>query len=310
MRRLFGIISLLFVGGTVSLLMLPSLLQAAPGVPKILNHQGRLLNASGALIGGAGTPFCFRFSFYDDATPGGTDNRLWPILDPSPMTATVVQGVFNVNIGGGTDALTFDFQSTDEVYLNVEVATMVGATCNSGDGLENYETMNPRQRISATGYAINSDAVDGFSTTQAGAASSVLVSTAGGDLEFAAGNGLDTAAAGALLIGGISNATSVSICNSATCDQILLGTNTDADTITIGDTNDVVSLSSSDWSIASTGLATLTDLTANSAFDIDIDDNTASSLTISEGANNYLVITTTDGAEVITLGFADVNVAL
>jgi hypothetical protein len=41
---------------------------------------------------------------------------------------------------------------------------------------------------------------------------------------------------------------------------------------------------------------------ANTATDIEIKDNTATALTISEGANNYVAITTTDNSELITIG--------
>jgi hypothetical protein len=41
---------------------------------------------------------------------------------------------------------------------------------------------------------------------------------------------------------------------------------------------------------------------ANTATDIEIKDNIATALTISEGANNYVVLNTTDGSEKITLG--------
>jgi hypothetical protein len=41
---------------------------------------------------------------------------------------------------------------------------------------------------------------------------------------------------------------------------------------------------------------------ANTATDIEIKDNTATALTISEGSNNYVVLNTTDGSEKITLG--------
>jgi hypothetical protein len=41
---------------------------------------------------------------------------------------------------------------------------------------------------------------------------------------------------------------------------------------------------------------------ANAATDIEIKDNTATALTISEGANNYVVLNTTDSSEKITLG--------
>src|SRR3990167_6126483 len=69
--------------------------EGATGVPKIINYQGRLLNPSGDLLGGAGTNYCFQFSFYDDATPGGADNKLWPTNATSTMTISVKNGVFN-----------------------------------------------------------------------------------------------------------------------------------------------------------------------------------------------------------------------
>jgi hypothetical protein len=51
--------------------------------------------------------------------------------------------------------LDFDFQSTDTAFLNVEVATKVGATCAPGDGAESFETLSPRNRIESAGYAVN-----------------------------------------------------------------------------------------------------------------------------------------------------------
>ncbi len=135
---------------------------AAAGVPKILNHQGRLLDASGNLLGGAGTDYCFKFSIYDDATTGAPDLRLWPVSAPSTMTVNVKSGVFSVGIGdtnAGGNLLDFDFQRNDAVYLNVEVATKVGVDCAGGD--ETFETLSPRQRILASGYAINAGSVLG-----------------------------------------------------------------------------------------------------------------------------------------------------
>ena len=158
----------------------PSAADAATGAPQILNHQGRLLNASGTLLGGAGTPYCFRFSFYDDATPGGPDNKLWPTGSPTTTTAMVRSGIFNVGIGDtsqGGDLLDFDFQSTDATYLNVDVATQAGGACGGGD--ESFETLSPRQRIYSSGYAINANKLSGYTAAQTASGTQIPVLTSG-----------------------------------------------------------------------------------------------------------------------------------
>jgi len=136
--------------------------QAAPGVPKILNHQGRLLDSSSNLLGGAGTDFCFKFAFYDDDTVGSPDNQLWPSGATSTMTINVKNGVFDAGIGDtsiGGDLLDFDFQNTDTVYLGIDVATQVGGSCAGGD--EVFERLNPRKRILSSGYTLNASTVFG-----------------------------------------------------------------------------------------------------------------------------------------------------
>ena len=141
---------------------------AATGVPKILNYQGRLLSSTGTLLGGVGTEYCFKFSFYDSPTVGA-GTKLWPASAASPMTAVVRNGVFTVGIGdtnAGGDVLDYDFQTTDSTYINVEVATKVGPTCAAGDGAESFENLSPRQRINSSGYAINSGTVGGYTATQ------------------------------------------------------------------------------------------------------------------------------------------------
>lgn len=137
---------------------------AAAGVPRIMNYQGRLMNSSGTLLGGSGTDYCVKFSLYDDTTVGGPDTKLWPTGSPSTMTVVVRNGVFNAGVGdtnAGGDTLDFNFEDTDAAYLNVEVATKVGATCAPGDGAESFENLSPRQRVTASGYAINSATLGG-----------------------------------------------------------------------------------------------------------------------------------------------------
>ncbi len=151
--------------------------QALTGVPEIISHQGRLLSSGGTLLGGAsGTNYCFRFSFYDDATVGGGDVKLWPAGTPSTMTVNVKNGVFNVGIGdtsAGGDTLDFDFESNDSAYLNTEVGAQVAGSC----GGASFENLSPRQRITSSGFAINASTLNGRSSSQSADANDIVALT-------------------------------------------------------------------------------------------------------------------------------------
>lgn len=137
--------------------------KAAAGVSKILSYQGRLTDTNGDALGGAGTNYCFRFSIYSAASAG---TKVWPAAaTPATMTVSVVNGIFSVGIGdtaaGGDDLANSNwnasylngFAAIDTTYLNIDVATIVGASCAPGDGAESFEPLAPRQRIDATAYA-------------------------------------------------------------------------------------------------------------------------------------------------------------
>src|SRR3990167_7188329 len=102
--------------------------KAALGVPTIISYQGRLSNADGNLLptSGSSATYYFKFSIWDNTTVG-FGNRLWPTNIPATTTATVKQGVFNVNIGdtanGYLDSLNFNFNTSSDIYLQVEVSS-------------------------------------------------------------------------------------------------------------------------------------------------------------------------------------------
>ncbi|MBI2097879.1 MAG: hypothetical protein HYT46_03030 [Candidatus Vogelbacteria bacterium] len=145
----------------LALALLPSPSLAVSGVPTILSYQGRLTNAAGDLLGGSGTTYYFKFSIWDNATVG-SGTKLWPTSDPSSVSASVRQGVFNVNIGdtanGYPDALTYDFNTNNVIYLEVRV---------SSDN-SSFQTLSPRQLVSAAAFAELASRVSGTSTSAFG----------------------------------------------------------------------------------------------------------------------------------------------
>ena len=202
-RMLFAVVSVFLFS---FILLFTPFTEAATGVPQILSYQGRLLDASGNLLGQAGNDFCFQFSIYDDADVGGADNRLWPAGagDPSTMTISVKNGIFNAQVGGpGGDTLDFDFQSNDTIYLNIRVASKVGVTCNPGDGLESFENLGPRQRILSSGYTINAKTVGGFLPYQSASSTEIPVLSSGNLILGGTNPKIETVGANTITLSGL-----------------------------------------------------------------------------------------------------------
>ncbi len=122
----------------------------------MIGYQGRLANASGDLLGGSGTTYYFKFSIWSNSVVN-TGTKLWPSGDPTGFTATVRQGVFEVNIGdtanGYPDTLDYNFNTNRDVYLQVEVS--------SSGAVGSYQTLSPRQKIGAAAFAQLAGAVSG-----------------------------------------------------------------------------------------------------------------------------------------------------
>jgi len=149
--------TLLFSLLAVGFLLYAVTVSAASTPPTILSYQGRLADSGGNLLGGAGTTYYFKFSLWDNATVG-SGTKVWPVGVPATTTATVRQGVFNVNIGdtagGYPDPLNINFANYPQLYLQVEVS----ADNNSS------ETLTPRQQMTSSVYAQVAGAVVGSTT--------------------------------------------------------------------------------------------------------------------------------------------------
>ncbi|MCX6794416.1 MAG: hypothetical protein NTY31_00220 [Candidatus Falkowbacteria bacterium] len=124
----------------------PERARAAQGVSKILSYQGRLTDINSNPLGGSGTNYCFRFSIYNNSSGGAP---LWPNGTPTSNTISVANGIFNAGIGQADDLGTFNFYENYDtgIYLNIEVNN-TPVTCTGS-----WETLLPRQRIDAVGYA-------------------------------------------------------------------------------------------------------------------------------------------------------------
>ncbi len=202
-----------------------------------------------------------------------------------------------------------------------ESAILIGSAGGGSLGWNNILVSNSTVLINGSGI-VQSSAISGSYTgiTGTGALDAGSITSNFGAIDTGAdnitttgtvfANNFDRSTSGALTFGN-TNATSVSICNSAACDTIDIGTNTDADTITLGDTNDTLSIASTGLNVSSggalTGVASI-DTIATSATALTfagagtISSTTTSALTLDTGSTGTLNLGTGNNAKTINLG--------
>lgn len=178
------------------------LAQAAPGIHKTINFQGKVTNPNGTNV--TDGSYSFVFSLYTAASGG---SATWT----ETVSLSVDDGIFQHNLGSTTALPGSVNFNTDNIYL--------GITFNSDPAGE----MTPRIRFTASPYAFNADNLDGLDASAFVQLSPGSQQTGSIDVSGTIASGasisavtslqaplLDTASAGALAIG-TTNATSITL---------------------------------------------------------------------------------------------------
>ncbi|HEX8226955.1 MAG TPA: carbohydrate binding domain-containing protein [Candidatus Saccharimonadales bacterium] len=191
---------------------------AAQTVPYKVNFQGRLTNTAGNTMPDG--LYNMKFRLWTALAAGSNP---WTEVREAGSRVQVTNGIFSVQLGDVT-GLTPSMFTTQPLYFEIELPTPATATC-SGASCAVYdgnEVMTPRRPLGASPYAMNADTVDGIdgsslaqlspSGAQTGSLNVTGNITSGGSLQ---GNTLDAATSGLLSIGG-TNATGITLADSAT----------------------------------------------------------------------------------------------
>ncbi|MFA6428513.1 MAG: right-handed parallel beta-helix repeat-containing protein, partial [Candidatus Buchananbacteria bacterium] len=126
--------------------------QAAVGVPRLLNYQGKVANSAGTAVTDGN--YNFRFRLYT-VSSGGT--AVWTERWTSTSTAvTLNHGIFSVNLGNIATLANVDF-SQDTYYLQVDFDSDSNGSWD--------ESFSPRKQITSAVYAFNANIVTGTATT-------------------------------------------------------------------------------------------------------------------------------------------------
>ncbi len=141
---------------------------AQAAITKQINYQGKLTDDTDNVVPDGS--YDMILSIYDAASGG---NLLWTARgttgSPSSRSVSVVKGLFSIMLGdtsAGDNAINLDFNST--YYLGVTVGT--------------DNEMTPRKMIGASGYAFNSDLLDGLDSATSGTDAHIMATDSSGNL--------------------------------------------------------------------------------------------------------------------------------
>ena len=125
---------------------------AHAALTKEISYQGKLTDTNDAAVND--TSYDFTFAIYDSATNG---NCLWTARgtcgSPDTRPVSVSKGIFSIMLGdtaAGDNALNLDFNSP--YYLSIKIGT--------------DSEMTPRKKLGASGYAFNSNKLNGLDSSQ------------------------------------------------------------------------------------------------------------------------------------------------
>jgi hypothetical protein len=245
--------------------------QAVNGVVQITVAATGSTGSPNALTITNGSASDGRNKFIDFYSPTDLGGTVYYQLDPND--AEKIAFVRN-SLGGGQTLVLF--QGTYNASNDVEVPNGVDMLVKFDGTGASATVTNVFEKLQVNALSVN----DG-NITNVGDIALDSISADGTDINVSVS---DNSATALTVKEGANTYLTIDTTNSA--EKVLV-----SKTLDVGDNN-----------ITNVGNIALDSISADGTqIDIDITDNTASAFTISEGANNYIAITTTDGSELITV---------
>jgi hypothetical protein len=127
-----------------------ALAQQPDSVPKLINYQGKLTNAEGLTLQNGN--YEVRFTLWDAASGG---NLVWG----EDRTITLIGGVFNVALGGAGSTPVIGAAVNDIRYAFGTGERYLETAILSGPGVNQEQTLAPRQQMASVPYAMNAPGV-------------------------------------------------------------------------------------------------------------------------------------------------------